>query len=45
MDLYPSISYKAGLKALKSALDKEKQKHIPTEKLINMAEFVLKKLF
>ena len=31
MDLYP-----------KNALEKGKQKHISTEKLINMAEFVLK---
>ena len=42
---YPSIPHKAGLKALKNALDKRKQKHIPTEKLINMAEFVLKNNF
>ena len=40
--LYPSITHKAGLKALKSALEKREQKHIPTEKLINMAEFMLK---
>ena len=32
--LYPSIPHKAGLKALKNGLDKRKQKHIPTEKLI-----------
>ena len=43
--LYPSIPHKAGLKALKNALDKRKQKHIPTEKLINMVEFVLKNNF
>ena len=30
-----------GLKP-KNALEKRKQKHIPTENLINMAEFVLK---
>ena len=41
--LYPSIPHKAGLKALKNALNKRKQKHVPTEKLISMAEFVLKK--
>ena len=43
--LYHSIPHKAGLKALKNALDKRKQKHIPTEKLINMGEFVLKNNF
>ena len=43
--LYPSISHKVGLKALKNALEKREQKHIPTEKLINMAEFVLKNNF
>ena len=43
--LYPSIPHKTGLKALKNALDKRKQKHIPTGKLINMAEFVLKNNF
>ena len=43
--LYLSIPHKAELKALKNALDKRKQKHVPTEKLINMAEFVLKKNF
>ena len=43
--LYPSIPHKTGLKALKNALDKRKQKHVPTEKLINMAEFVLKNNF
>ena len=45
MGFYHSIPHKAGLKALKNALDKRKQKHIPTEKLINMAEFVLKNNF
>ena len=45
VDLYPSIPHKTGLKALKNALDKRKQKHVPTEKLINMAEFVLKNNF
>ena len=30
------------MKTLKSALEKRQQKHIPSEKLINMAEFVLK---
>ena len=43
--LYPSIPHNAGLKALKNALDKRKQKHIPTEKLINMTEFVVKNNF
>ena len=43
--LYPSIPHNARSKALKNALDKRKQKHIPTEKLISMAEFVLKNNF
>ena len=43
--LYLSIPHKAGLKALKNALDKRKQKHIPTEKLINMAELMLQNNF
>ena len=43
--LYHSIPHKAGLKTLKNALDKRKQKHIPAEKLINTAEFVLKNNF
>ena len=45
MGLYTSIPHKAGLKALKNALHKGKQKHIPTEKLISMAEFLLKNNF
>ena len=45
VDLYPSFPCKAVLKALKNALDKRKQKHIPTEKLIDMVEFVLKNNF
>ena len=39
---YPSIPHKAGLKAIKNALEKRKQKHISTEKVINMGELVLK---
>ena len=45
VDLYPSIPHKTRLKALKNASGKKKQKHIPIEKLINMAEFVLKNNF
>ena len=40
--LYPSIPQKTGLKALENALEKREQKDITTEKLMNMAEFVLK---
>ena len=43
--LYPGIPHKAGLKALKNAMEKREQKHILTEKLINMADFVLKNNF
>ena len=46
MGLYPSITHKMGLGVIKQALDKREQKKIPTEDLLNMAEFVfLKKLF
>ena len=44
--LYPSVTHKMGLGVIKQALDKREQKKIPTEDLLNMAEFVfLKKLF
>ena len=43
--LYPTIPYEVGLQAFKNALEKRKQKHIYTEKLINTAEFVLKNDF
>ena len=42
---YPSISHKAGLKALKNPLGKNEQKHIFIETLIYMVEFVLKNNF
>ena len=45
MALNPSIPDKTGLKALKNSLDKRKQKHIPTERLINRAEILLKNNF
>ena len=41
--LYPSISHDIGLKALRE--DKREQKKIPTEELVQMAEFVLKNKF
>ena len=40
--LYASIPHKARLQGLKNVLEKRKQKHISTEKLIKMVEFVLK---
>ena len=43
--LYPSIPHNVGLRALKEALDKQEQKKIPTEDLLQMAEFVLKNIF
>ena len=43
--LYPSISHNVGLRALKEALDKREQKKIPTENLVQIAEFVLKNDF
>ena len=41
--LYTSIPHDVGLKTLREVLDKREQKKIPTEKLVQMAEFVLKK--
>ena len=43
--LCPGISHKAGLSALREALDKITHQEIPTENLIKMAEFVLKNNF
>ena len=40
--LYPNIPHEAGLKALKEALDKRKNRNIPTNDFIRMTEFVLK---
>ena len=40
--LYPSIPHDVGLKALREVLHKREQKKIPTEELVQMAEFVLK---
>lgn len=39
--LFLSTACKDELETLRNALEKRKQKHIPTEKLINMVEFVL----
>lgn len=41
MVLYSSIHHEADLRALKEALDNRKGKTIPTEKLVEMAKFVL----
>ena len=43
--LYPSIPRNVELRALKEALDKQEQKKIPTEDLVQMADFVLKNDF
>ena len=40
--IYPSIPHKAGLKALKEALDKRENRNTATNDLIRTAEFVLK---
>ena len=42
---YPSIPHDVELKALREVLDKREQKKIPTEELVQMAEFVLKNNF
>ena len=39
--LYPSISHKVGLKILREALDNWENKHISTDNLLKMVEFVL----
>ena len=41
--LYPGIPHKAGLKALRNALENRNYQKIPTENFIEMAEFLLKK--
>ena len=43
--LYPSIPNKAGLKALEETLENRNHKQISTEKLVKMAQFVLKNNF
>ena len=43
--LYISIPHDVGLKALREVLDKREHKKIPTEELVQMAEFVLKSNF
>ena len=43
--LYPSIPHKEGILALKSKLEKQTFSKIPTNDLVKLAEFVLKKIF
>ena len=43
--LYPNISYKPGLKALKNLSGKKEQKYVPTETLIDLVEFMFKNNF
>ena len=43
--IYPSIPHEAGLQALEEALGNRNHKQIPTEKLLKMAQFVLKNNF
>ena len=42
VDLYPSLPHEVGLSAMGEALEKRDKKTIPMEKLLKMAEFVLK---
>ena len=42
---YPSIPHEAGLQALEEALENRNQKQISTDKLVKMAQFVLKNNF
>ena len=41
--LYPSITHETSLNSFKEAADNIENKHIPTDNLSEMAEFVLKK--
>ena len=43
--LYPSISHKLRLEALRRRLNKRETSEIPTEDIVQMAEFVLKNNF
>ena len=43
--LYPSIPHEPGLQALEEALENRNHKQIPTDKLLKMAQFVLKNNF
>ena len=43
--LYPGILHKGGLNVLREALNNRENKHIPTDNLLKMAEFVLKNNF
>ena len=43
--LYPSISHEAGLEALRKIPAERDSPKIPTEDIVRMAEFVLKKTF
>ena len=43
--LYLSISHEAGLQALEEALENRHHKQIPTDKLVEIAQFVLKNKF
>ena len=45
VDLYLSIPHEAGLKALEEALENRNHKQISTDKLVKMAQFVLKNNF
>ena len=42
LSLYPSIPHETGLNALGEALGNKENKHIATDNLLEMAEFVLK---
>ena len=43
--LYPSIPHETGLQALEEALENRNHKQISTDKLVKMAQFVLKNNF
>lgn len=43
--LYPSITHKDGLDALEELLEGHKEKNIPTETFLKLAEFVIKNYF
>ena len=45
MSLYPSIPHEDGLETLRTRLDEPAASEIPTEDILEMAEYVLKNVF
>ena len=43
--LYPNILHDVGLKTMREILDKREHREIPTEEMVQIAEFVMKNNF